>query len=409
MKQSQRLIKNTAMLYIMTAAKIIFPFLTLPYLTRVLSMEGYAVVSYGKSIVQYLQLFVDFGFILSATKAIVGANGDTDKMSGIVFNTILSRLLLAGICVVIMLTLIPFIPLLKYNLVYILLAAIPVILSCFLTDYLFQGIEQMHEISIRFVVMKGISTALTFIFVKSDADILYIPILDILSSAIAVALVLVQLKKYKIHYVRPSIKIAFNQIKESFVYFASNMATTAFGALNTLLIGVFLPEAQIALWTVSLDIISAIQVMYSPIINGIYPEMVKTKSWSLLKRMMFIFMPLIFIGCILVYFLSDLALFIVGGAKYIEARYVLRMLIPVLIFSFPGMLYGWPGLGAIDRSSQTTLTTFVAAIVQVFGLLLLIFFGNFTLINIAILRGISEFCLFASRFGFCLKYRKEFQ
>ena len=42
MKRS-KVLKNTVMLYIMTFAKMIFPLVTLPYLTRVLTVDGYAV------------------------------------------------------------------------------------------------------------------------------------------------------------------------------------------------------------------------------------------------------------------------------------------------------------------------------------------------------------------------------
>ena len=71
-----KLVINTAMLYLMNIAKLIFPFVTLPYLTRVLSVDGYAMVSYVKSVMQYMQLTVDFGFMLSATTAIVAAKED---------------------------------------------------------------------------------------------------------------------------------------------------------------------------------------------------------------------------------------------------------------------------------------------------------------------------------------------
>lgn len=53
--------------------KSYFPLLTLPYLTRVLSVESYGVVSYVKAVMQYMQLVVDFGFMLSGTKDIVNA------------------------------------------------------------------------------------------------------------------------------------------------------------------------------------------------------------------------------------------------------------------------------------------------------------------------------------------------
>lgn len=63
-----KLIQNTSMLYLLSAAKMLFPFLTFPYLTRVLSVDGYALIVYVKAVMQYMQLWVDFGFILSATK-----------------------------------------------------------------------------------------------------------------------------------------------------------------------------------------------------------------------------------------------------------------------------------------------------------------------------------------------------
>ena len=53
----------------MNIAKMLFPLLTLPYLTRVLSTDCYGSVVYVKSVTTYLQLLVDFGFVLSATKA----------------------------------------------------------------------------------------------------------------------------------------------------------------------------------------------------------------------------------------------------------------------------------------------------------------------------------------------------
>lgn len=43
---------------------------------------------------------------------------------------------------------------------------------------------------------------------------------------------------------------------------------------------------------------------------------------------------------------------IINGPNYDEAAEVLRYLVPVLFFSFPGMLIGWPVLGAIDKASD---------------------------------------------------------
>ena len=43
MSKENRIVRNTAMLYLMNIAKLVLPLLTIPYLTRVLSTGGYAV------------------------------------------------------------------------------------------------------------------------------------------------------------------------------------------------------------------------------------------------------------------------------------------------------------------------------------------------------------------------------
>lgn len=403
-----KLVINTAMLYLMNIAKLVFPFLTLPYLTRVLSVEGYAMVSYVKSVMQYMQLTVDFGFLLSATTAIVAAKEDGKKIGAIVSHTILAKLLLSAAALAVLMGMTASIDLLRQNAAYVFASFVTVALSSFLVDYLFRGLEQMQEITIRFVTMKGIATALTFVFVRSDADLLWIPVLDILGTLVSLVLVWLRVRRYGLTFCVPKLKTAWTQLKDSARYFMSEIATTAFGALNTLLIGIMLPTAQIALWSVAMQIISAVQVLFNPITNGIYPEMVRSRSAALLKKVCKICIPVLILGCIALYFLAELAILIVSGEKYLDAVPILRLLIPVLLFSFPAMLFGWPSLGAIGRVKETTLTTVISAAFQCAGLGVLMAAGQFTIVNIALLRCATEAVLLSCRLGFCIRFRKEY-
>ncbi len=405
---NKKLAMNTAMLYIMNIAKLVFPFLTLPYLTRVLSVEGYAMVSYVKSVMQYMQLVVDFGFMLSATRAIVDACGDGRKIGSIVSNTILAKLLLCATALPVLLGMTFAIDLLRQNVAYVLLSFVTVALSAFLVDYLFRGLEQMQEITLRFVTMKGIATALTFLLVRSDGELLWIPVLDILGTVVSLVLVWLRVRRYTLTLCRPSLKVALGQLKDSARYFVSDIATTAFGALNTLLIGIMLPTSQIALWSVAMQIISAVQVMFNPITNGIYPEMVRSRSRKLLKKVCTICIPVLIMGCVGLYFLSRLAILIVSGEKYQDAVPILQSLIPVLLFSFPAMLIGWPALGAIGRVKETTTTTVLSAVFQCAGLALLIAAGKFTIFHIALLRCATEFVLLLTRLLYFWRFRREF-
>ena len=90
-----RIVKNTAMLYIMNIAKLVFPLLTLPYLARVLSTEANAVYTYVKnSVLMYVQLIIDFGFLLSATKSIAQVRQDKEQIGKIVGDVMVGK----GLC-----------------------------------------------------------------------------------------------------------------------------------------------------------------------------------------------------------------------------------------------------------------------------------------------------------------------
>lgn len=406
--ESKKATKNTSMLYLMNIAKMVFPLVTLPYLTRVLSVDCYAVVAYVKAVMQYVQIALIFGFTLSATKDIVNAKGDKEQIGRITGSVLEAKGILSVIAGFVLFVMTLFIPLLRENPLYTFLAFINIVITEMLADFLFRGIDRMEVITVRFVVSKLISTLLTFVFIKIDSDILLIPIFDILGSVVALALVLLEIRKMGIRIRKSPIKDALAKLKESAIYFASDMATTAFGALNTVLVGIFVTRSDVSYWSLCMQLVSAVQSMYTPITSGIYPTMIRTKSIGFLKKITMIFMPIVIVGCIICFVFARLILTIVGGNQYAEAYPVFQALVPVLFFSFPAMLYGWPALGPIGKQKEATTSTICTAVLQVLGLVLLILLGKFTLISIAILRGLTELFMLIMRGGYCFKYRREF-
>ena len=204
------------------------------------------------------------------------------------------------------------------------------------------------------------------------------------------------------------IKQAFISLKNSFVYFMSNFATTAFTLLNTLIIGIILTKADVAYWNVTMQLVTAVQAMYAPIINSVFPTMLKEKNLKIIHKIMLIYMPLIFAGCGIILVLGDWAVNLVFGSDYLMSSTLLKWLIPTLIFAFPGMLYGWPCLTAINKPKIATYTTIVSAVVQVLGLLLLSLISQFNLIGICIIRNITEICLCIPRVIIIYKNKSKF-
>lgn len=403
------MVNNTVMLYLMNIAKMLFPLITLPYLTRVLSVECYGVVAYVKSVMQYMQILIDFGFLLSATKDIVLAKSDKKKIGQIMGESLIAKAILSALAALVLIIMTLTISILRKYILFTFLSFGTVVLSIFLMDYLFRGLEKMHIITIRFIVMKSISTVLTLVFVRNDGQLMLIPIFDIISSFVAAVMCINEAKKLKIVFSVRGMANVFESLKKSAVYFMSNMATTAFNGLNTLLIGIFASVQDVAQWSIIIQLISAVQAMYSPITGGIYPEMIRSRNIKIIKKTLIIFMPVIILGSSVCYFGADIILRIVGGEKYVMASNVFRMAVPLLIISFPAMLLGWPTLGAIGKEKETTGTTILTAVAQVIGLVILILIHNMTLISLAILRSLTEFIMLLARVSLAVRYKDEFK
>lgn len=402
--KKNKIVNNTIMLMIFNIAKIIFPFITLPYLTRILSTEAYGTVAYVKTVMTYMQIVVDFGFVLSATKDIVKTKKDKTKLEYVVGDTLLARIILGIIGFIIVLILAITLPILKENILFTMLSYVVVFETIFLMDYLFRGLEKMHVITVRFIIMKIISTIFTFILIKNDSNLLLIPILDIISSFIAIMLVFFETKKLKIKMKFSGIKNVVESIRNSFVYFLSNVASTSFNALSTIIIGIYVNATEVAYWSICMQIIGTIQACYSPISDGIYPEMIRSKNINIVKKALKIFLPIIGIGCIATFFLAKPVLLILGGKKYIKAVPVLQLLIPNLFIGFLSIMFGWPTLGAIGKEKETTISTVVSVITNIILLTILVITKNFNLYSIAIVRTITECVLFAMRYYY---YRKN--
>ena len=406
--KNKNIVNNTIMLMIFNIAKIIFPFITLPYLTRVLTTNAYGTVAYVKTIMTYMQILVDFGFVLSATKDIVNYKNNKEKLEYVVGDTLLARIILGVIGLIIILILSFTLPILRNNVLYTVLSYVVVFESVFLMDFLFRGLEKMHIITIRFILMKVISTVLTFVFIKNDSNLLWIPVLDIISSFIAIVLVLAEIKKIDLKMKFSGIKNVMKSIKNSFVYFISNVASTSFNALSTIIIGIYVSPTEVAYWSICMQIIGTIQACYSPISDGIYPEMIRSKNIKLIKKILKIFLPIITVGCIATFFLAKPVLMILGGEKYLPGVPILQMLIPNLFVGFLAIIYGWPTLGAIGKEKEATKTTIYSIIVHITLLVILILTKNFTLYMIAVVRVITEFVLFGTRYFYYRKYKELF-
>lgn len=403
----KKLIKNTVYLYIFTITKILIPLITLPYFTRVLSIEKYGMVAYIKAYVSYIQLFLDFGFIFSATKEIVKNKENKEIIGLIVGNTFLEKIILGIISCILTIYFTNKIDIMNSNKQFVYLYVFSCILTIFIPDFFFRGIEKMEFVAIPFACSKIITLLLTFIVVKNDSQYMYIPKLEILGNSISIFISSFFFAKINVKINHSNVKSLISDLKESSIYFFSNFATTIFGVMTTLLVGIYMNNIDVAHWSICIQIISAIKALYAPIVNSIYPYMIVSKDIEMIKKISSKFLIPIVCGVLIVFWGGEKLLMIIGGVNYAYSGYILKFLAPVFGFSFYSMMMGWPVLGAIGKEKETTMSTIVAASIQVSGIIILIITSRLELIALAICCDIAEGALLLIRGYIYNRYKKQ--
>jgi PST family polysaccharide transporter len=368
----------------------VFPLLTFPYITRVLGPDIYGIVIFSNAIIVYFQMFVDFGFILSATKDCAVFRESSDKLSEIISGVIQAKFILFFIGLIVLLFCCSFLDVFSEKRYYLMLSYVSVGLSIFLPDFFFRGIEKMSIITYRVIFSKLIYTICIFIFVRTKNDFLFVPLSLSISYFCAVLLTWYELRKMKIRIGFVSINMTFKFLRESSIFFLSRIATSIYSTANTLLLGFKFQSGELAQYGAANTLCSSIRSMFSPIADSIYPYMVIKKNYKLIKKLLFVLMPIIGVGCIILFIFSELLVVFICGKDYIDAVPVFRVMIPFIILTLPTYLFGYPVLASLGKIYIANTSVIIGAAFHVIGLATLYINNRINFTSVLLLTGLTE-------------------
>lgn len=306
--------KNFSYLFVLQIANYLIPLLLLPYIGTVLGASNFGKIMFVQAFIAYFILFVDFGFNVSATKAIVDSRNDKNKMSVVFWDTMLAKGGILLLCFIILLGLV--LGLEKFHRDYELffIGFISVLSSFLFPLWLFQGMEKMKEVTIVNVVPKLLMLFFTFYFVNDTEDYtlaLLIQMLALLFSAL-MSLFIIYQKRY-VYFMKPTIKGAIEQIRNSWHIFLTSLSTNLYTTTNIVVLGLLTNDAIVGVYSAAdkliralISFISSVMQVVFPRVNVYYRES-SDKAIDFVKKMV----TIVAVGCIL------LAFVILSGADFI--------------------------------------------------------------------------------------------
>lgn len=407
----KRLASNTFMLYILQFSNYFFNFVTVPYQTRIMGPVYYGKLGLAVALISYFQLYLDFGFILSATADIAKKRSSATEVRKIFTSVCMIKCLLSITVFIFLGILCLLIPRFHEDAPLYLLYGLSAVIYCFLPDYLYRGLEQMGIITYRTIFVKAVFTVLIFIFLRTPQDYLIVPISLAAGNFCAVIWSFYDvLFKRKLYF----IKVGFNDIRHCFnkskTFFLSRIVSTIYTTTNTIILGFIDPTGlSIGYYTAADRLMTAGKSALSPISDSIYPYMIKNRDFKLIKKIILVFMPPIIIFSVFAFIAAPQLCVFIFGPEFISTANILRILMPIAIITLPSYLLGFPALGAVGLSQYANYSTLFATVVHIFLLVILYVFGALNVYSLSALSALAELNIMLYRFWAIKRYKNLFR
>ncbi len=237
-KDGKALASNFGYLMIMQITGYIFPLLTIPYLARVIGVEGFGKIAFAAAVIVWFQTITDWGFSYTATRDVARNRDSLEKVSEIFSNVLWAKSLLALASFIILFIITELIPYLKENQILLFITFMLVPAKILFADWFFQAIERMKFITIFDLISKAIFTLCIFVFVKEKTDFILQPLfLSLGSIVVGLASFYLIVFKFKIKILPPNYLEIIKTIKNSKDVFINNIVPNFYNSFSSVLLG----------------------------------------------------------------------------------------------------------------------------------------------------------------------------
>jgi len=374
--KNRSLLFNTTALFVLQIANYVFPFLLIPYLTRVLGASLYGVVAFGISMAQIANIITDYGFNLSATYSIAKEQDNKsyiDKIIGAVFVCKIALL----ICVSLLLGgyIVAQSKYEEYN-VFLWLMLISVLGQTFQPIWFFQGIEKMVFITICTVLSRTIYLVLVVLLVNGAEDLNQVALSYGFANIAAAICGVVMMYRLGYRVILPSWSFIKEVFNSSTGFFLSRAAVATYTTCGTFFLGLVSTPTQVAYYSAAEQLYKGAQAIFSPVSQSMYPHMAKHKNFSLFFKVMKLTVLASLIGILIGIFLGPTVLRLVFGEEFVSSYPILIVFLFIFAITTPSILLGYPFLGALGQIKLANQSVLYAGLLQVV-LLVLFYFLNF--------------------------------
>lgn len=216
---------------------LIAPFITAPYLSRVLHEAGNGQISYASSIITVFILFATLGFTTYGQREIAKVRNDKVERSKVFWEIVILKTLTTAITSAVFFALLYTIGFKKSN-DLIAWYSIQLIGTALDITFYYYGEEDFQSLALQSIFVKTVGIVLTFCLVKTENDVWIHALCSILTTVASNVIMWVPLRK-RIAFIKPT-ELSFKRHWiPTLEIFVPQLAITIYSVVDKLMIGWF--------------------------------------------------------------------------------------------------------------------------------------------------------------------------
>ena len=251
---------------------LVVPFLTVPYLARVLRPEGFGLLLFAQSFGLWLVLVIEFGFDLSGTRIVSRIRENPTRLAEVVLGVQSAKMLALLLTIPFVVAAFIAVPLFRDNPVYLLWGFLFAAARGLSPNWYFFGQERMIAPAFLEAGGKVIAAIGVFLLVKIPEDGWRVLALQALGMGAAVAY-MTRWMYSEVSWVRPSLRAGFHMLKKSAGIFVFRGSSGLYMQANAFVLGLLTNPAVVGLFGGAERIIRAGISMLQPLSQAFFPRL----------------------------------------------------------------------------------------------------------------------------------------
>lgn len=328
---------NAVMNMVLSSSSLLFPVISIPYVSRVLNPAGMGSVTFVQSVATYFSLFALLGVSTYGVRSCAQVRDDRSALSKLVEELVIILCCSTTLVFIVYLGCLFLIPKFKADFSLFLIFGVAIWLASFGVEWFYQAIEQYEYITIRSICFKFIGLFLMFALVRSSDDYCVYGGIVVFTGYGANILNMIRLMSF----VSPQPLSTLNpkrHIKPMLSFFVSSVSSGIYSQADIVLLGLITNPASVGLYQIVAKIKNILVLMINSVVNVMLPRLSyyikkdQKKYYSLLIKNLYFILFLGSAGIMYTALCSKQIIALLGGDQYKASARALLFILPSLLF-----------------------------------------------------------------------------